>query len=187
MKSYILLLFVISGFCSESFTKSKLREYQIISDKNKTCILAPEAKTKEEKIATFTFAAESYLAGQKTTKKEGTLCLAFIKPTSKDTGNVNSIINAYSYPGGGYETVKPGYVKWTKTGASFSYKVVMKKGYDVSTAYEYVQLMLKYVRGEGCSIEDEIEGCVTDFDVVAKLIHRDLGIKSHPLDKVIPD
>ena len=46
-------------------------------------------------------------------------------------------------------------------------------------------LMVDYLNGEGCSIEDEIEGCLADPTKVKSLIHRDLKIKSHPLDRLL--
>ena len=67
----------------------------------------------------------------------------------------------------------------------YLYSVSLGEGYERADAFQYVSLMVDYLNGKGCSIEDEIEGCRADPTKVKSLIHKDLKIKSHPLDRLL--
>jgi hypothetical protein len=160
-----------------------LKKFEIITDKEKTCVYAPEAKTEAEKKIILIEAAKSFLKTSITSAKTRQLCLAFIKPTSDDPNHSASIVNAYSYPGSGFEIVDPGNVSWTSVGQEVKFQVTLNRGFERADAFAFVSSMVNHINTE-CSVNDDVEGCVPNMENVRKLIHRDLKIKSHPLDGI---
>ncbi len=183
MRLLILILFIPFLVHAESVSET-LKAFEIIDANEEYCVFAPAAKTEDEKRATLIAAAKSFLRNGKNSDKGSELCLAFIKPTSTNPRHLLSRINAYSYPGGGAESVAPGKVSWVVKEGRYSYSVALGEGYERADAFQYISLMVDHLKVE-CSIDDEIEGCRPDLTKVESLIHRDLKIKSHPLDRLL--
>ncbi len=184
MRLLILILFIPFLVHAESISET-VKPFEIIDANEKYCVFAPAAKTEDEKRATLIAAAKAFLRNGKNSDKGAELCLAFIKPTSTNPAYLLSRINAYSFPGGGAESVAPGKVSWVVKEGKYLYSVSLGEGYERADAFRYVSLMVGYLNGEACSINDEIEGCLADPAKVKSLIHKDLEIKSHPLDRLI--
>ncbi len=184
MKPLIFLILFVPFFVHAESTSEAVKAFEIIDARERSCVFAPAARTGDEKRATLIAAAKSFLRNGKNSDRGAELCLAFIKPTSTNPAHLLSRINAYSFPGGGAESVAPGKVSWVVKEGRYSYSVSLGEGYERADAFQYVSLMVDHLKVE-CSIDDEIEGCRADLTKVKSLIHKDLKIKNHPLDRLL--
>lgn len=170
----VILAFLM--FTRPTFAAEK---YEFITDTKSTCVFAPLAKSEAEKKKVLEAAAMDFIK-KKQLNQTHELCLAFIKPETPD-----SVINSYGYPGSGFETINPGKISWIFVGTKPQFKIVLNPGYEMGDAYQFIQSMLKHLKGDGCRIKDDVEGCLPDMRKVKELIHHDLKIQTHPLDTII--
>ena len=181
-----ILLVSVCAFALQVHSKSNEKSFEILYYPEKKCVFAPEAKTKSEKQTTLIAAAKKFLKDGRETKGVFELCLAYIKPKAEGSYSGAAYINAYGYPGSGLETVDPGKVTWSRETNNVYFQVTINEGYERADSYLFVNAMLKHLRGnEACTIKDEIEGCLPHMNKVKQLIHKDLGVKNHPLDKLL--
>jgi hypothetical protein len=181
----LILILLIPFLAHAESTSGEVKAFEILHAKKRHCVFAPEAKTEEEKRATLIAAAKSFIENGKKSDSAAELCMAFVRPTSTKPHHHLSSINSYSFPGGGAESVAPGKVSWAMKDGEYVFSVSIGEGYEGADAYQYVSLMIDYLNGEGCTVEDEIEGCLADLAIVKSLIHKELRIKDHPLDKLL--
>lgn len=164
---FINYLFVVSAF--SAFGKSIAKPFEILSYPEKKCVFAPSAKTKEEKTATMIAAAKKLLSNSLDAKGFKELCLAFIKPEGKYSGGV--YINAYGYPGSGFETINPGKITWSTVNNNTDYQVLINEGFERPDSYQFVQSMLRHLKDNiACNVKDEVEGCLPPISTVFILI-----------------
>lgn len=184
MKKFLLVS--ICALVLQAHSKSNEKPFEILHYPERTCVFAPEAKTKDEKQTTLIAAAKKFLKDERQSKGVFELCLAYIKPKSNGHYSGATYINSYGYPGSGFETIDPGKVTWSRESNNVDFQVTLNEGYERADSYLFVSAMLKHLSGnEACTIKDEIEGCLTDMNKVKQLIHKDLGVKTHPLDRLL--
>ncbi|RYZ75737.1 MAG: hypothetical protein EOP05_07035 [Proteobacteria bacterium] len=157
------------------------KPFRIISDKTKSCVLAPTAKTELEKRAVLIAAASDYaLKNPEKMKagKENELCLAFL--ANEESGEP---INVWTPQGSPQQMVEPGSIKWTQ--ASNEPVVTINPGFEREDAETYVVTLASVVgpSGKACvRTNKKAKTCKPDYKLALKLIHEQLKVTEHPLD-----
>lgn len=163
-------------------TQSK--PYVLISDKTKTCVLAPTAKTENEKRAVLVAAASEYSIKNaaknaeeiKSSGAEQELCLAYL--ANQESGEP---INTWKAPGVPEHSVEPGFVKWKND--SKEPVVTINPGFEREDADTYVVALASVMNGKACvRARKQAKNCKPDFKLALKLIHDQLKVTEHPLD-----
>lgn len=150
------------------------KPFRLISDKSKTCVYAPTAKTELEKRAVLIAGASEF---GKTAKGNGPfeLCLAFL--ANEDTGKA---INTWSAPGVPEQTLEPGTVTWTAEATEP--KVVIHPGYERDDADTYIQALVASLNGVACVGKKGAKTCKPNYKKALEVVHKEVGVKEHPLD-----
>jgi hypothetical protein len=187
MKTLITLLVACSSSLAFAFTKapakpvvelkpiSQTKPYEFVSDKTKTCVYAPLAKTELEKRSVLTAAANDFLLKNRDTNVRE-LCLAFIKPEAP----LNQI-NAYT-SGSAIETLEPGKIAWTS--AADAPVIEITHGFEREDAGTYIDALVRAVNGKAC-VKKASKKCTPDFKKALKLVHDELKVNEHPLDWIL--
>ncbi len=186
MKMDFTLLVAVAGLAMLGFSKpppklvapqvpvSQTKPYRLISDKTKTCVYAPTARTELEKRAVLIAGANEF---GKTAKGPGPfeLCLAIL--ANEENGKP---INSWSYPGHPDQEIDPGSISWTAEAKEP--KVVIHPGYEREDAATYIAALVSSLNGKACVKPKGAKACKPDYKKALEIVHTEVGVKEHPLD-----